>query len=225
MRTILIVVERVYIVASITWGAAWAQRDRGVRGGVGMLITVAIHAIAIGFMLFSPSKPTATAPAPISTRIISDSKEEIARPEPIQSEPVLERPKMFVPQPEVKVAFEAAATSAPVAVSSAPPRSTTDTHQVVESLPRFDADYLNNPAPTYPSLSRRLREQGVVLLRVYVLPSGSPETVELKTSSGSARLDQSALAAVRRWKFTPAQSAGRSVGAWVVVPIAFSLSA
>jgi protein TonB len=196
-----------------------------LRGSVGVLVTVAIHAIALAFILFNPSQATTTAPAPVSTRIISDSHEEQAKPEPIKSQPVLERPKMFVPQPEIAVAFEAPATSAPVAVSSSPPKSSNEPQQVAESLPRFDADYLNNPAPAYPSLSRRLREQGVVLLRVYVLPSGLPDVVELKTSSGSARLDESALSAVRRWKFTPAQSAGRSVGAWVVVPIAFSLAA
>jgi protein TonB len=120
--------------------------------------------------------------------------------------------------------MEPSPTSAPVSVTSSPPSSSSPPQKVVESIPRFDADYLNNPAPTYPSLSRRLREQGVVMLSVYMLATGAPEVVELKQSSGSARLDESALLAVRKWKFMPAQSAGRAVAAWVVMPIAFSLS-
>lgn len=189
-----------------------------------MIVTALVHLVALALLLYKPAQPPISVPTPISTRIISESQEP-ERPDPIRPEPVLERPKMYVPQPEVIVAAESPRVSAPVAVTSSPPPKSTQAQQVVDSIPRFDADYLNNPAPTYPPLSRRLREQGIVLLRVYVLPTGQPDAIELKRSSGSARLDESALAAVRKWKFTPAQSAGRSVGAWVIVPIAFSLSA
>jgi periplasmic protein TonB len=63
------------------------------------------------------------------------------------------------------------------------------------------------------------------LLRVYVLPSGQPEVVELKHSSGSSRLDESALSAVRQWRFVPARRGSEAVAAWVVVPVSFSLAA
>lgn len=91
------------------------------------------------------------------------------------------------------------------------------------SAPRFDADYLDNPAPNYPPLSKRAGEEGKVMLRVYVEPSGLPRKVEVRTSSGFDRLDQSAVAAVTRWKFVPAKQSGQAVGAWVLVPIVFSL--
>lgn len=93
----------------------------------------------------------------------------------------------------------------------------------VVQAPRFDADYLRNPAPAYPALSRRLGEQGEVLLRVYVEPDGSPSRVELKASSGFARLDSAALNAVRKWRFVPARLGDTATGAWVVVPISFSV--
>jgi protein TonB len=85
------------------------------------------------------------------------------------------------------------------------------------------AIYLSNPKPGYPNVSRRLREQGTVLLRVFVTVAGDPHKVELKSSSGFPRLDRAAHDAVQRWKFVPAKRGDQPVDAWVVVPIKFSL--
>jgi len=49
--------------------------------------------------------------------------------------------------------------------------------------------------------------------------------VELKSTSGSERLDQAALDAVRQWRFVPAKRGSEAIAAWVVVPISFSLGA
>ncbi|MGB7990419.1 MAG: energy transducer TonB, partial [Candidatus Methylophosphatis roskildensis] len=89
--------------------------------------------------------------------------------------------------------------------------------------PRFDADYLDNPAPAYPSLARRAGEEGKVMLRVFVEASGKPSKIEVRSSSGSTRLDDAAMAAVWRWKFLPARRGDENVAAWVLVPISFSL--
>ncbi|WP_246591019.1 energy transducer TonB [Georgfuchsia toluolica] len=124
---------------------------------------------------------------------------------PAESAPV---PAATAPAPA------AASTATAMAPDSAPP---------APSAPRFDADYLQNPAPAYPSLSRRLGEEGKVVLRVFVDPSGRPSQVEIKTSSASERLDQAAQDAVRRWKFTPARRGDEAVAAWVLVPIVFNL--
>ncbi|WP_305074231.1 energy transducer TonB [Propionivibrio sp.] len=88
---------------------------------------------------------------------------------------------------------------------------------------RFDAGYLNNPAPPYPPASRRLGEEGKVILRVRVSPEGNADEVELKTSSGSPRLDESARRTVRRWRFIPARRGGTAVESWVFVPVLFKL--
>ncbi len=68
-----------------------------------------------------------------------------------------------------------------------------------------------------------MREQGKVILRVLVSADGVAEQVELRTSSGSPRLDQSAQETVKTWKFVPARQGERKVAAWVLVPIAFTL--
>ncbi|HJV48801.1 MAG TPA: energy transducer TonB [Geothrix sp.] len=91
--------------------------------------------------------------------------------------------------------------------------------------PRFDAAYLQNPEPGYPALSRRFGEEGRVILRVLVNPEGQPEQVEVRQSSGHARLDQAALGTVRRWRFTPARRGSERLAAWVLVPLSFQLDA
>ena len=53
---------------------------------------------------------------------------------------------------------------------------------------RFNAAYLNNPEPKYPPLSRRLGEEGKVLLKVRVLPDGNPASVDLEKTTDVARL-------------------------------------
>ena len=86
---------------------------------------------------------------------------------------------------------------------------------------RFDADYLHNPPPAYPTTSRRLKEQGVVLIFVQVNERGDPVSVQLKQSSGHERLDQAAIDAVHKWRFVPAKRGQTPIAASVVVPIHF----
>ena len=90
-------------------------------------------------------------------------------------------------------------------------------------LPSTNADYLNNPRPPYPALSRRLGEQGRVLVRVLIEPDGRPSKAELQESSGYDRLDQTALQTVMRWRFVPGKRAGVPEAMWFSVPIQFVL--
>ncbi|MEW6592049.1 MAG: energy transducer TonB, partial [Pseudomonadota bacterium] len=86
------------------------------------------------------------------------------------------------------------------------------------------ADYLTNPKPPYPALSRRLGEAGLVRLNVLVNADGSVGRLELDRSSGHPRLDHSAMETVQSsWKFEPARQGGKAVPAWVIVPIQFTL--
>jgi len=61
------------------------------------------------------------------------------------------------------------------------------------------------------------------LLRVQVLPSGSPGTIEIQKSSGRQALDEAALAAVKRWRFVPAKQGDVAQVGWVSVPIDFKI--
>lgn len=66
-------------------------------------------------------------------------------------------------------------------------------------------------------------EEGTVILRILVSAEGRAQQVEIKRSSGFDRLDQSALNAVRKWRFNPATREGKPVSAWYDQPINFKL--
>jgi protein TonB len=122
--------------------------------------------------------------------------------------------------------IEATASTAPA--PAAPVASPPDTRpsppiENVVTQARFDADYLRNPAPPYPPLAKRMGEQGKVVLRVSVNTQGTADSVEVKASSGSQRLDDSAVNTVRTWKFIPARRGDLPVQSWVLVPIIFKL--
>lgn len=160
----------------------------------------------------------------------------LAQP-PAVSPPTPPKPQTSVKTPRPSAPVKQAAVQPTLAAQTQAASGDVQERQVVEPLPpvraapaevavsqpRFDANYLDNPAPTYPPLSRRMGEEGKVFLRVFVEPDGRPSAVEIKTSSGSPRLDQAAENAVRRWKFIPAKRGNEAVSAWVVVPISFNL--
>ncbi|GEM_PF-5948859 len=60
-----------------------------------------------------------------------------------------------------------------------------------------------NPRPVYPERARRARWEGVVELELLIGSDGSVDSVRVLSSSGHALLDEAALAAVKRWRFTP----------------------
>lgn len=157
------------------------------------------------------------------------------KPKPQKKTPA-PQPKPQQPQIEATTSSEPASDSAPTA-----PDQETETPEPAPApagggvgggqgsagsglvQARFDADYLLNPAPPYPPMSRRMGEEGRVVLRVRVSAAGTAEQVEIRTSSGSSRLDESARRTVRAWKFIPAKRGGIPVESWVLVPIHFRL--
>jgi len=140
----------------------------------------------------------------------------VRRPTPQKVQAPPEPQPVVPPQPAA-----AAQPAAPVAATAEVAEVADEEMPLVE--PSFQADYLRNPAPAYPRLSRRLGEEGEVSLRVLVDPHGKPRRVELNVSSGFERLDRAALDVVQRWSFVPARRGSRAVEAWVIVPIVFSL--
>lgn len=78
--------------------------------------------------------------------------------------------------------------------------------------------------PDYPVLSRRLGEQGVVLLRIAITDSGRIDAVTITRSSGYSRLDGAAREWVMRyWRYTPATDGARAVAAVTEASVVFNL--
>lgn len=184
-------------------------------------------------MIAAPAEAPRTAPAPAPAEV---SPSAVARPRA----PVERRTEAPVPRPSPP-----RPAPAPLAQEAAP-HSEPPAHELSASVPaeapagetgrpvqpaapafveaRFDADYLRNPPPAYPPMSRRRGEQGVVLLAVAVSAAGAAERVELRQGSGHARLDEAALRAVAGWRFVPARRGDQAVPAQVLVPIEFRLN-
>ena len=205
-------------------------------------LIVLLHVVALGALgQLEPVRSAITSSAPIVVSFVEPArpkvetppkplpqKRETRRPQPqrFAPAPILaeapEAPAVAVPPaPPAPVPLEPAAVAAPapvLAAASPPPPA-----PVAVTPPRFNADYLNNPAPAYPPLARRMGEEGKVVLRVHVNERGLPSDVQVRTSSGSPRLDGTALETVKQWKFVPARRGDTPVDAWVLVPISFSL--
>ena len=162
-------------------------------------------------------RPEPPPPEPTPERIVVAPPPPAPEPLPVQKQPPVPEPERITVAPAPPV-MEARAV--PEAVHTPPP-------PVPVELPvepaRYDAAYLDNPKPSYPSLARRMGVQGRVLVRVLVSSGGLPEKIELKETSGSSVLDRSALDAITRWRFVPAKRGEKSIDAWIVVPIVFTL--
>lgn len=223
-----------------------APRLSGVHPGPRLALgfSLLLHGVAMAWML-RDAPPPPEVPAPrVQVALIeaprphTPSESVPAEPEPTPAPPVAVAAPMAParpeptpePTPEVKPrprpsVVERKPPPAPVESRPEPPTQAKAEPAPTIIAPGYEADYLDNPPPDYPRLSRRLREEGEVELRVRVSPAGQPVTVELTRSSGSERLDAAALRAVRQWRFAPARQGGQAVEAWVRVPIFFKLEA
>jgi periplasmic protein TonB len=138
--------------------------------------------------------PTVAAPLPVA---IND-------PTPTPNAPTGSTAPQPAPAP-----IAAPVAAAPVA-APAPP---------AVQLPSSDADYLQNPRPPYPAISRRMNEQGKTTVRVLIGADGQPQRAEIAKSSGFARLDEAAIATVMRWRYAPGKRGGVAEAMWFNVPI------
>lgn len=177
-------------------------------------------------------------PAEILVEFIEPPAPKVVPPPPAPlapvKQPVAKTPtpvKTVSPQP-LAIADQTPAPNAPVGVIEpapvAPPVAVAPIAEAPPAparveLPSSDADYLQNPKPPYPAMSKRLAEQGKVVVRVLIGLDGTAQKAEIKQSSGFDRLDQSALATVLRWRYVPGTRAGVPEAMWFNVPINFVL--
>ncbi|MDC8446532.1 MAG: energy transducer TonB [Nitrosomonas sp.] len=78
-------------------------------------------------------------------------------------------------------------------------------------------------APTYPAISRRMGEEGKLVLRVELDEDGRIDDARVIDSSGYDRLDKAALEAVRSWRCRPSIRDGQPVRAVALQPFNFVL--
>lgn len=84
-------------------------------------------------------------------------------------------------------------------------------------------DVAGNRGPAYPRSAWLRREQGTVLLRLFIDMAGTVSRVQTLRSSGVAALDAAAVAALSSWRFLPAERAGQPVASYRDQPVSFVL--
>lgn len=190
-------------------------------------LVVAIHAVG-GYLLLlhAPTRAAVKHASAIMVILIREPPRAVplpaVRPKPLLPLTARQEP-VAMPLLVTASTLSDASVVAPAAAVPSPAVNTTTAQPAALVPPRFDADYLDNPAPAYPALSRRLNEAGRVVLRVFVDAGGNARQIEIHTSSRFERLDQAAVDAVRRWRFAAARLGEQPVAAWVLVPVNFSL--
>jgi len=155
---------------------------------------------------------------PLPEKVLEKPKQQLVAA-PVREEASVSSHEVAQPPADLPPSIPAATGSDSSTTSAQASTGDSTTEALIP--PVFNVDYLENPTPPYPQISRRSGETGRVLLRVYVSPEGRAERVEINKSSGYGRLDTAARNAVSGWRFVPARRGSERVAAWVLVPISF----
>lgn len=205
------------------------------------VVVLVLHALVVSGLDFSSSPQKPKIVSQIEVQLIDPPQTlSVPQPQPQPAKrvetPVVRPQPVRIPQPvpelPVVMAQDDTAPSKPAHVpapdqpTSPPavnPPAASPTESEPITAPRFNAAYLNNPPRTYPAAARRAGYEGTVLIRARIQIDGKADLVEIKKSSGYSVLDQTALEAVRQWRFVPARKGNDAVVEWVDIPWKFKL--
>ena len=207
------------------------------RGGVdpvAMALVAAITAMLLGPLLLYRALPEAAKPAtPIAVvnlhappppppaaspprSVVPTPPVAVHAPPPLVVTPALAPPPVVTqPEPAPLAPVVSNEPPAPVTGPPAPPRPV--------SAGDLSTSMIDAPPPRYPRESRRLREQGVVVLSVLLGADGRVADIGVARTSGHRRLDQAAVDAVRKWRWRPTIRQGIAVQVRGSVEIPFVL--
>lgn len=197
--------------------------------------TLVFHA-GVLLVCFLPLAPVVFHPPSPDPLVVTFA--ETPPPAPLPPDPVLPRlpqpqPVMTRPAPAVQTKAIPAPTALPSpegAGAATPPVSpvgplNAPVSAVIPAPPGpVTLAYRHAPPPAYPTLARRLKMEGTVVLLVQVDAAGHPVSVDVQTSSGHIELDEAAQRQVREWLFAPAVENGIPHAALARVPVTFRLN-
>jgi protein TonB len=210
------------------------SRNVLIAGGVVLFHVAALWALQTGLLRRAIE---VVVPAEIISELIEAPKPKIEPPAPPPAQSVRQQVRKVAPAPAplpLAIPYPVPAPNAPTGVIVAPPPPISAPVAIAApppsppaspavQLPSTDADYLQNPKPIYPPISKRMGEQGKVVVHVLIGADGSAQKAEIRQSSGFDRLDQAALATVQKWRYVPGKRNGVAEAMWFNVPINFVL--
>jgi len=170
------------------------------------------------------SAPLASPPA-IATPRKRDLQLSLRTPLAVKRQPLAERQdvaiadNLVLPDSSIDPRSLAVGSSNP----ARPPQPAADPEPVRQPSGLQEAVLIKRVEPTYPAVARQLHIEGTVQVQAAIDKDGLPH--ELKAVSGNSRLTESALSAVRQWRFKPAQLDGQAVEASIIINVQFRLAA
>lgn len=199
-----------------------ANRSRHLIVGGAIVLA---HAVTLyGLLMLGPKRePMVLETAVVVNFIAQPQSQPQWQPPPVKTV----APNILTPMPDAPV-IESPVLPPSERAISVPVRQVVavNTERADRSAPRLisSVEYVRQPVPRYPPQSRKLREQGLVVLRVLIDEHGVACSIEVESSSGHARLDHAAREAVSRAAFRPYVEDGLPRRALVLIPIEFSLN-
>ncbi|HWZ49659.1 MAG TPA: TonB family protein [Herbaspirillum sp.] len=130
------------------------------------------------------------------------------------------------PLPVLNIPSPTAVTAPPTPPQPAAPPEVTPATPATPAVPKTvtsGVEYIQKPQVEYPAASKRMSEEGTVILHVLVNEKGRAESVDIQKTSGSPRLDEAARQAARRALFKPYIEDGKAIRVYANVPITFKL--
>lgn len=198
------------------------QREPGRMAALTAVALLHVGAVyAVAHWGFDRDRPEITAPFQVA--FITSAEQVMAETPPLPTPmPEFTPVEVFIEQPEIELPRFEESTAITAAVQPAPkaaPASSAPQPKMVSSV-----EYLEPLRPRYPPTSRRMREEGTVVLLVLVDEKGQASRVQVRDSSGYPRLDRAAEEAVQCARFKPYVEDGRAQPALVLIPVEFSLN-
>jgi len=193
----------------------------GVYFRTGMLLGIIILILLFLFVPYAEVEPYK-----LRKEIVTMVEQISAEIEKYEEPPPVERPKVAVAAAATEVAEEAVETIATTEFREDVIR-TQPKGPEIEVIPYAKVEVkpkpISIPKPEYPELARKAGIEGKVIVEAIVDTDGSVIGAKIFKSSGNPMLDEAAIAAARRSKFTPAKQRDMFVRVRVNIPFDFKL--
>ena len=211
-----------------------------------LVVSVFAHAVVVAAIFVAPTFATADLPdprrpltfeaiTPIATPTVPIPRSQpTQRMQAVQSFPIAEPPELptndsiDIPPARIDVCESCGVGGVPIGdggvgrdVVAPPPAPQTPKAPIPVGGNIRPPTRIVYVAPVYPSLALAARVQGTVILQAVIDESGTVR--ELRVLRGHPLLDDAAMQAVAKWRFTPTLLNGTTVPVVMTVTVTFSL--
>lgn len=179
------------------------------------------------------AKPTPKKKAITNKPLPKKVEKKVVEKKPVQKKPVAEKKVVKKARPEPKT--ESKPTPKPEKLADKKVEQNMDDSanqpkEVNQGVSNQEPVLITKPSfssrptpPNYPRQARRRGVEGVATYEIWLDAEGKQIKQALVNSSGALMLDNAALEAIKKWKFSPHTVNGRAIAHRVQIPVRFRL--